>query len=325
MTRKPRAAAETSLQRVARLLSIVTYVHNAGSVEFDELAQHFDVSAEQLKKDLNILWCSGLPGYGGGDLIEVDHFGDLVEISNVEHMGITAPLRLSVEEGVALLAGVNALAQIPGIAEAETIKQVREILTSALGEGVPLPGLELELVGSGAAVRAEIADRVQQAIADSRRMKITYVSNSDETTKREIDPLRVIAAEGNSYLRAWCYRAGGERLFRLDRVSEAEILDDAASAHPQLSPEFSLTPTQGEEVTLEVVSRAQWVLQDIGATGIEFTDRGVRGVVLVGNPEWFASLLLSLGEAVIDVSPDEYSLRVQAAAQRALERYEINP
>lgn len=325
MTRKPRAAAETSMQRVARLLGIVTYVHNAGSVEFDELAQHFDVSGEQLKKDLNTLWCSGLPGYGGGDLIEVDHFGDLVEISNVEHMGITAPLRLSVEEGVALLAGVNALAQIPGVAETATIDQVREILTTALGEGVPLPGLELELVGSGAAVRPEIADRVQQAIADSRRMKITYVSNRDETTEREIDPVRVIAAEGNSYLRAWCYRAGGERLFRLDRISDAEILDAVASDHPQLSPEFSLTPSQGDEVTLEVVSPAQWVLQDIGARQIEFTDRGVRGLVLVGNPDWFVSLLLSLGDSVIEVSDQEYSNRVHAAAQRALERYEITP
>src|SRR5690625_897951 len=99
--------AETSSQRVARMLSIVTYVHHAGTVELDELAAHFDVTPAQLKKDLDTLWCSGLPGYGGGDLIEVERSGDLVEITNVEHMGITQPLRLSAEEGIALLAGVE--------------------------------------------------------------------------------------------------------------------------------------------------------------------------------------------------------------------------
>lgn len=317
--------AETSSQRVARLLGIVTYVHNAGSVEFDELAQHFDVTPAQLKKDLNTLWCSGLPGYGGGDLIEVDHFGDMVQISNVEHMGITAPLRLSVEEGVALLAGVNALAKVPGAGDSAAIEQVREILTSALGEGVPLPDLQLEIVDSASVAATETAARVQQAISDGRRLKITYVSNSDETTEREVDPLRVIAAEGNSYLRAWCYRAGGERLFRLDRVSNVEILDVAAADHPQVSAEYSLLPESGEKVSLEVVSRAQWVLQDIGATDIEFTQRGVRGTVVVGNGEWFVSLLLSLGDAVIDVDSSVYRQRVAAAAKRALDRYKTNP
>lgn len=312
---------ETSSQRVARMLAIVTYVHRMGTVEFRELAQRFEVSEDQLKKDLDILWCSGLPGYGGGDLIEVEHDGDLVQISNVEHMGITQPLRLSAEEGVALLAGVNALAQIPGIADPQTIQELRDALTAALGEGVPLPDVRLELVDAGSTVASEIAETVQNGLEARKRLAITYVSNSDEVTDREVDPLRIIAADGYSYLRAWCYRAGGERLFRLDRISRAEILDVDSAEHQNLAERISRTPHAGEQVMLEVTSPAQWVLSEIGASDIEVTQRGVRGTVTVGNAEWFESLLLSLGAGVIAVGAEKYSLAAQQSARRALANY----
>lgn len=317
--------SETSSQRVARMLSIVTYVHKTGTVEFSELAKRFDVSETQLKKDLDILWCSGLPGYAGGDLIEVEHDGDLVQISNVEHMGITQPLRLSAEEGVALLAGINALAQIPGIADAREIQELRDLLTSALGEGVPLPDVHLEVVDANFAAVDEVTRTVQEGLAARKRLKITYVSNRDEITEREVDPLRIIAAEGYSYLRSWCYRAGGERLFRIDRISRIEILDVAAAEYADLAAEVSLTPHEGERVTLEVTSPAQWILSEIGATGVEVTARGVRGVVTVGNSEWFESLLLSLGADVIAVDSKVHRERAAARARRALARYENLP
>src|SRR5690625_7570859 len=105
--------AETSSQRVARMLSIVTYVHHAGTVEPVELAAHFDVTPAQLKKDLDTLWCSGVRGDGGGDLTEVVRSGGLVEISNLEHMGSTQPLRLRGDECIGLLDGGAALASVP--------------------------------------------------------------------------------------------------------------------------------------------------------------------------------------------------------------------
>jgi len=316
--------AGSSSQRVARMLSIVTYVHNAGVVDLDELATHFDVPRAQLKKDLDMLWCSGLPGYGGGDLIEVDRSDDLVQITNVEHMGITQPLRLSTEEGIALLAGVEALAQVPGVEDADTIAEVREILATALGSAAEAaPELELELVEDAAAIDTEIAATVRAGLDSGKRLKITYVSNSDETTTREVDPLRIVAAEGHSYLRAWCYRAGGERAFRLDRISGAKIMDVAAAPPAEISPDFSLTPQEGERVVLEVTSPAQWVLSEIGAEDLEFTDHGVRAVVTVGNRAWFQSLLLSLGRAVVRVEPAEIKETLQAAARRALTNYDV--
>ena len=47
----------------------------------------------------------------------------------------------------------------------------------------------------------------------------------DESTERVVDPLRVVTADGNTYLDAYCHLAEDQRLFRLDRVSHAEVLD----------------------------------------------------------------------------------------------------
>ena len=44
-------------------------------------------------------------------------------------------------------------------------------------------------------------------------------------TTRTVDPYRVASDQGEWYLLAHCHRAEGERLFRLDRVRNIEVLD----------------------------------------------------------------------------------------------------
>ena len=47
---------------------------------------------------------------------------------------------------------------------------------------------------------------------------LTYdVASRAETTRRQVDPLRLFVLDGAGYLDAWCYLAGDLRTFRLDR------------------------------------------------------------------------------------------------------------
>ncbi len=64
--------AETARDRLVRLLGIVTYLEHHGATPFEGLAEHFGVSAAQIRKDISTLWTSGLPGYMHGDLIDFD-------------------------------------------------------------------------------------------------------------------------------------------------------------------------------------------------------------------------------------------------------------
>ena len=55
----------------------------------------------------------------------------------------------------------------------------------------------------------------------------------DERTERTVDPMRLLLVDGKWYLEAWCRRAEGVRLFRLDRVDDVVVLDEPAAPPPE--------------------------------------------------------------------------------------------
>lgn len=314
--------SETTTERVTRLLGIASYLSRQGRVPLSELAQEFQVSDAQLQRDLDLLWCSGLPGHYGGDLIDLHFGGGEVEIDNVEHMGIARPLRLSPDEGIALLAGVEALAEVPGVANHDVIIQLRQILTDALGEAAEYAaGVRMRLMNDGDSVRGDVVGTLREALEEQRRILLKYVSRTEKQTVREVDPLHLLTAEGQSYLRGWCYRAEAERFFRLDRIVSVEILDVETRVLAAEDHQAHLRPESGEIVTLEVEPQAQWALSEVGAENLRETQDGVAGELWVAEEKWFHGFLLSLGEQVISVRPEHHQLDVNQLARSALENY----
>jgi proteasome accessory factor C len=184
-----------------------------------------------LRKDLNLLWVCGLPGHGPGDLIDVEFEGETVTL--LEPAGVTRPLRLTVDEALALIVALRALAETPGPGPA----------------GRRGPGAGQGRAGGRRRRRAGAAgrDRGRGRAAGPaggphgaravRRLHLSYyVPGRDETTERDVDPMRLLLVEGRSYLEAWCRRAEGVRLFRLDRVHEVALLDLPPSRPPTSSP-----------------------------------------------------------------------------------------
>src|SRR5690242_21194833 len=49
-----------------------------------------------------------------------------------------------------------------------------------------------------------------------------YSASHDTLTSRVVDPIRLLLVADHSYLEAWCRSAEGVRLFRLDRIVEAQ-------------------------------------------------------------------------------------------------------
>src|SRR4051812_49377453 len=70
--------------RLTRLLALVPYLLARPQSRLSEVAATFNVSVEQLRQDLELIWMCGLPGYYPGDLIDVDIEGDTVTLSNAD-------------------------------------------------------------------------------------------------------------------------------------------------------------------------------------------------------------------------------------------------
>src|SRR4051794_10761734 len=96
-------AATSNEERLPRLLALVPYLQARPGISVAEAAADFNVSEAQLRKDLTLLWMCGLPGHGPGDLIDLAFEGEAVSV--VFDAGMSRPLRLAAEEGLAVGVG----------------------------------------------------------------------------------------------------------------------------------------------------------------------------------------------------------------------------
>src|SRR5204863_112021 len=143
--------------------------------ERDAAAEIFGVPREQLRRDLDLLFMSGLPPYGPGDLIDVDVDEDGgVWISMADHFA--RPLRLTRPEALAVYLRATELLATPGIPDAPALASALAKLRDALGSDTlgDAAGIEGAVTGSAPAH----LDALRAAAADLRRIRIEYTAAS---------------------------------------------------------------------------------------------------------------------------------------------------
>ena len=191
----------------------------------DEAARVIGVPPEQLEKDLRVLFLCGLPGGYPDDLIDVDlealEGEGVIRVSNADYLA--RPLRLTPTEATAIIVALRAL-------RAGAAGETRDVVDRALAKLEEAAAGAPPLVDPGDAVPSTLAlrGRLEDAVRRGRQVRLTYyVPARDEESERVVDPHRVVSHHGVDYLDAWCHSAEAPRLFRLDRIHEAHVLDSA--------------------------------------------------------------------------------------------------
>jgi proteasome accessory factor C len=316
--------------QVGRLLALVPYIQARQEVSVDEAAAEFGVRPAQILKDLNVLWFCGLPGLGMGDLIDVDMDAvegeGVIRVSNADYL--RRPLRLDSSEASALIVALRALRDASSSDVRPIVDRTLAKLEAAAGDGAAIAA-QVDLRMSGQDARsAELRDRLHRAVTGGRQVRIDYyVPARDESTARVVDPLRLVTAEGNDYLEAWCHLAEDQRLFRLDRISSAEMLESPVADHSDVTPRdlaagiFQPSPDDAA-VTLLLEPQARWVAEYYPVEQQEEVEGGrLRVRLRAGDPGWLVRLLLRLGSEVRVEGPDEVVRAVRRAASAALANY----
>ncbi len=262
---------------------MLPYVIANPGVSVDELSDRFGYRRKELIDDLNLVFLTGLPGYGPGDLIDATVQDDEVYVDTADYF--SRPLRLTPPEALALLASGMALTsagQGPPALESAITKLSRVVAPEAEG------GLVVDLK------EPEFVELLREAVETARVVTLTYTAiGSGETTIRDVEPWSVFSANGNWYLSAFCRTADAERVFRVDRIREAASSDQSFTP-PEAPPPPEVRYTPGEEdvrTTIRLGPTAQWVaeyypVEDLGAGKIRFSS---------GDPAVAARLLLRLG------------------------------
>lgn len=311
--------------RLSRLLAMVPWLLNRQGVPLDEAARHFDISQAQLVKDLELLFVCGMPGHMPDDLIEAEWDDGRVYLDNAE--AISRPLRLAPDEAISLLAGLRTLSELPGLQDRRAVDSAMAKLSAAAQDAAGAASrLTIDLSAGATEATLRVA---REALRLRRRLRLQYVVPArDETTERDVDLMRVTNVGGGWYLEAWCHRAEGVRLFRVDRVAGVELLDEDGTPPPEAVSRDAdgdrlFTPSQDDLlVTLEVEPRGRWVAEYYPVESTEELDGGRLLVTLrVANPTWLPRLVLRLGGAGRIVSPPSLAQEAAAAAREALAHY----
>jgi len=320
----------TAAERLSRLLALVPYLLAHQGIPIEQAARDAGISEQQLEKDLELLFVCGLPGHLPDDLIEADWETGRVFLGNAD--SIARPLKLGVDEALALLVGLRMLADLPELTDRGALSRAIEKLQHTAGAAAePDAGrVAVEVALDGAGEPAALA-ACRRAIAGGRRLHLHYyVPGRDETTERAVDPMRVLLVEGRPYLEGWCHRAEAVRTFRLDRVVSIEVLDQAAEVPPQAEP---LDLDQGGlyrpgpddvAITLDLAPAGRWVAEYYPCeSSTELPEGRLRVRLRTPDPQWVRRLALRLGAAGRIVDPPEVAAQVHAEALAGLAAYEV--
>lgn len=294
--------------RESRLFQILYCLLEKGTMTAPELAQRFEVSVRTIYRDVDALSEAGIPiyaeqGRGGGIRLMEDFVLDKALFSDAEKQAI-----------------LDAVQNLAVIERADS---------GVLGKLSALFGMQTESWieidfrrWGGVLGEQQKFELLKTAVLSHRVVEILYAGANGSKTTRSIKPLKLLCKTGNWYIKAYCMEKEDFRIFKLNRILEAELL--AETFLPMSFPEAE----DGREVELrEIVLRfskeaAYRVYDEFDASQMTPQE---DGTVLVRSrmPEdaWLVNYLLSFGADVTVISP-EYLHGVLAKEARKI--YEKN-
>jgi predicted DNA-binding transcriptional regulator YafY len=206
--------------RADRLVAALLLMQARGRVTAAELANELEVSVATARRDLEALSAAGIPVYpqrgrGGGWSLVGGARTDLSGLSATEAQALfllLGPVATRSDQATAALRKlVRALPQTFR-ADAEAAAAATLIDPTRWGEADRR--------------RPALVARLQAAVVNQRKVRLTYTNRAREHSIRLIDPWGLVDKDDVWYLLAGTER--GRRTFRIDRIVEAEPTDQPA-------------------------------------------------------------------------------------------------
>jgi len=224
------------MRRADRLFTIVQLLRGGRHVTARRLAERLEVSERTIYRDVDELTLCGVPIEG-----EAGRGYRLPKTFEVP------PLMFDRDEIEALVVGVRLVEAWcgPGLAASAraALARIRGAVPAALIERIDDSPVYAPRFARGAGPpHFELA---HQAIADSRRIGLRYVSDDGTSSFRAIRPLGLYFWGKVWTLAAWCELRADFRSFRLDRMREP-ILGEAFATEPDKTLDVFLARARAE-------------------------------------------------------------------------------
>jgi predicted DNA-binding transcriptional regulator YafY len=202
------------MNRIDRLMGILTFLQTKKFVQANAIAERFDISVRTVYRDIKALVEQGIPvsfEQTRGYFIVQGYFLPPVSFTN--------------EEANALLL-VEAL--VSGFADksikdhyASALNKVKAILRSSQKDNVERMHQHIMLqIPQRMRNDLEYLSVIQESITSRTVIQVKYKNNKEETSDRQLEPIGLIFYAFSWHLIGWCHLRGDYRDFKVDRILE---------------------------------------------------------------------------------------------------------
>jgi predicted DNA-binding transcriptional regulator YafY len=317
------------VNRTDRLLAIVLELQRNGSRRAEDLAATFETSKRTIYRDIQALCESGVP--------VVAQAG--IGYSLVEGYFLP-PLSFSTDEATMLLLGSKLVAdhfeaQYREVSQSAS-RKIEAVLSAKLRGEVnflrdSIAFVAPETLASNAS--AKFLPMLRRAIIEQKTIRFHYhtrysMDRSNAKKTREADPYSLVHYGDAWYLNGFCHLRQELRQFRLDRMSDLELLDKSFTR----PADYKMEPPEDNDRHVIVRAlfgpdAAPWVRESRSYYVTEMQDdpEGYPGCLLVTMKAHFeaelVSWLLSWGAKVEVLEPESLKRRLADAARKIYEKY----
>lgn len=308
--------------KLDRLLAIIMLMLNRDRICAKELAEYFEVSLRTIQRDIDAINQAGIPvvsyqgkngGYGIMENYRIDRYvltpEEIYSIINALSgvgRGIGDRKMNNLSEKLKSLIPRNDLAALH--------KDKRFIIDLS-------PWMENKAI-------KEKLDLINEAINDGRLLRFVYTSNKGETLDRTVEPMALILKDSLWYLYGYCRLREDFRMFRLSRINDLQLCAERFVRREKDLEEYPWqkywgAPVPTVDLVLRFAPRTRVRVQDSFDTGqIEIEEDGSL-LVRTTYPleEYLYGLILSYGDAVEVLAPEELRLEIMKRGKRIWELY----
>jgi predicted DNA-binding transcriptional regulator YafY len=222
---------ENDTKRLSRLTSILIQLQTNRLITATTLADKFNVSVRTIYRDIRALEQSGVPiiteegkGYS---LMEGYKIPPVTFTENEANELITAEQFVLKNKDASFIKDYS-----------DAISKVKSVLRQTTKDNANLLSDRIAISQNNSnSITSNYLSSLQLALTNFNLTAIEYQKlDTEEITKRTIEPFALLSTQENWLLVAWCLSRKAFRIFRVDRIKNLQIQNEKFEPH-KLTPE----------------------------------------------------------------------------------------
>ncbi|MFV0401940.1 MAG: helix-turn-helix transcriptional regulator [Oscillospiraceae bacterium] len=276
--------------QIARLFEMVYLLLEKRQMTARELAERFEISTRTVYRDVETLSQAGIPlyttkGKGGG-------------IGITEGFVLNKSL-LSRREQMEILAALQSQSATGDKANEETLQKLTSFFRTSVEDWIRVDFSDWN--------NSDLFEQVKAAVLERREISFRYYGRNGDSIRRKVRPFQLWFKHKSWYLHAFCLERNANRLFKLNRMQEFELLEPF---HEEISiPEEEEPMSSGSTsyIVAELWAHSDLAYRIYDEFGPDCIKRNDDGSFLITCPfaedEWVYGYILSFGEKLRVTGP----------------------